>query len=1098
MLRLTAIILSAASIAFAGLDPAKPVDQYLHDVWRADSGLPQSTVTVIAQTHDGYLWIGTEEGLVRYDGVTFTTFHTGNAPFKNNIVLSILEDRHGALWVGTKGGLTRLRSSQDKTFTTADGLAANVVTSLREDRVGDVWAGTDGGGVSRFHSGAIQNYGVSEGLPSRAVFTIAQDHQGTLWFGTGAGLARWDNGRFQAQSGLPNPDVRALLPESDGTMWIGTNGGGLVRWQGGSMTVFTARQGLRGNAVRAILRDSEGTLWVGALDSGLHRFRNGRFEAAAATNGSPAPRDVWALLEDREGSLWTGTIGAGLHRYRDSKITVMAADPARPDDTVLGVFEDSTGALWLGTKAGGVNRWKDGKVTSYGTRQGLSDPLVFSIAEDRDGDIWVGTRNGLNRIHRGRIKVYTMRDGLPSNTVPAMLKDRQDRLWIATRKGLCRWEDGKFVTFTTADGLANNFVISLREAPDGSIWAGTAGSGASRLHDGYFDSYGPGDGLSNGVIFDIHADADGTIWFATSGGGLNRWKKGRITHITAKDGLFDNTVFRILEDGQKRFWLSSNRGISVVERRELNDFADGRIGFVRTRSFSQADGLKSQECNGGFQPSGWEASDGKLYFPTTQGAAVIDPAGISRNVPVPDVVLEKAIINGHPTDPTHSGEVAPGVGNLEFHYSAPTFLAPRKLSFRYRLEGFDSQWVDAGARREAYYTNLPAGRYRFRVMAAGEDGIWLESLSARPFRLNPHFYNTWIFYTLCGALLFWILVGVHRLRVRNFSAREKELSSRVHERTRELQEQIVARDLAHSELKHAQERMMELSRQSGMAEVASSVLHNVGNVLNSVNVSATIVADMVKESRVEKLLVLVDMLQRHADNLEAFLSNDPKGQRVIPYLAKLGSHFGQERHLLLQELSQLTEHIQHVTEIIATQQNYATVSGLVEEVSLATLVEDAFRIVQPGLDRHNVALECDFEELPRILVDKHRTLQILLNLLRNAKEAIKASPDARRIIRVHLARHSADRVRLEVTDFGIGLPQENLTRIFGHGFTTKKGGHGFGLHSGALAAKQMGGSLWAESEGPGCGATFILELPMHVNVLEHEEQLLPEHHEVAA
>ena len=308
--------------------------------------------------------------------------------------------------------------------------------------------------------------------------------------------------------------------------------------------------------------------------------------------------------------------------------------------------------------------------------------------------------------------------------------------------------------------------------------------------------------------------------------------------------------------------------------------------------------------------------------------------------------------------------------------------------------------------------------------------------------------------------------------------RFNEMLDQVAERTRELYEQVDAKERARAELAEAQQRLIALSRQSGMAEIATSVLHNVGNVLNSVNVSATIVADKIRDSRVYELGAIVGMLREHAGNLDDFLSRDPKGQRVLPYLGKLGSHFQEERRLLIKELQLLTDHVGHIKRIVATQQNYAKVSGLIESVSLGELVEDAVRILQSGLECQHITLLRDFEDVPCLHSDKHQILQLLLNLLRNAKQAIDDAGKPERLIRVHIRRYGDDRVRLEVIDSGVGLARENLTRIFAHGFTTKADGHGFGLHSGALAAQQLGGSLWADSEGPGLGATFTLELPL--------------------
>jgi len=320
--------------------------------------------------------------------------------------------------------------------------------------------------------------------------------------------------------------------------------------------------------------------------------------------------------------------------------------------------------------------------------------------------------------------------------------------------------------------------------------------------------------------------------------------------------------------------------------------------------------------------------------------------------------------------------------------------------------------------------------------------------------------------------------SIARRRVQSALVEAKEtLEQRVLERTRELQEQIEAKDRAHAELAAAQQRLIELSRAAGMAEIATGVLHNVGNVLNSVNVSTSLVAGKIRESRVDNLVALIRMLEQHSGDLPVFLAADPKGQRVLPYLAKLGGHFQSERDGLLKELELLSSHVGHIKQIVATQQSYAKVSGLVENVRLSDLVEDALRILEPGMVRHEIKVERDFAALPALAADKHQILQILLNLLRNAKQAVKEG-GGEKSIRISLRRLGERRIALAVKDTGVGLPPENLTRVFGHGFTTKADGHGFGLHSCALAASHMGGSLRAESDGPGRGATFVLELPL--------------------
>ncbi len=315
------------------------------------------------------------------------------------------------------------------------------------------------------------------------------------------------------------------------------------------------------------------------------------------------------------------------------------------------------------------------------------------------------------------------------------------------------------------------------------------------------------------------------------------------------------------------------------------------------------------------------------------------------------------------------------------------------------------------------------------------------------------------------------------------------LEARVAERTRELQNQVNAKERARADLADAQLRLVELSRQSGMAEIATGVLHNVGNVLNSVNVSATLISTKIRETRTDNLMSAVSLLQGNRGDLSSFVNEDPKGSRVLPYLEKLAQHFKQERTVLAQEVELLANHVEHIKAIVATQQNYAKVSGLVEKFDLAALVRDVLRMVQAGYERHQISLDLDFEDVPPLLADKHKVFQIMLNLLRNAKEAIKESQNPQRKIRVSVRRYGEDHVRVQVKDSGVGLPPENLTRIFAHGFTTKADGHGFGLHSGALAAREMGGSLSVESKGLGFGATFTLELPLtHERGSQEESQ----------
>jgi len=812
---LATALLLLSPVVYARLDPAKTISQYGHDVWQTESGLPQNSVLAIAQTGDGYLWFGTEEGLVRFDGVRFTVFDKRNTPsLRSNTISVLLEDRSGSLWIGTNGGgLTHLKNGRFTTLTTQDGLAGNVILSLHEDREGNLWVGTDGGGLNRFRDGKFATYTVKNGLADNAIFSICEDRDGSLWFGTHAGLSHLKEGRFTTfatRDGLPDLYVRAVYSDHEGNLWIGTNGGGLSeRFKDGRLVTYTVKDGLSSNSVWCMHEDREGSLWIGAGDGGLDRYQNGSFIAYTTKQGLSS-NEVWSIYEDREGSLWIGTMGGGLNRLRDGAFTTYTSQEGLSNEIVLPVFEDREGNLWAGT-VGGINRIRDGRIISYTAKDGLSNDFVFSICQDLEGNLWVGTRHGLNQFAGGKFKVYTAKNGLPNDVVMSSYVDRQGALWFGTRGGLTELKGGKFITYTTRDGLSSNNVLAIAQDHAGDHWIGTIGGGLNRLSGGRFTTFSTKNGLSNDVVWSLHADDDGSLWIGTNGGGLNRLKNGKFTTYTTQNGLFDDVVFQILDDGLGNLWMSSNKGIFRVSRRQLDAFAQGSARSISSVAYGTSDGMKSRECNGGFQPAGWKTRDGRLWFPTVKGLTVIDPRSLKVDVLPPPVVVEQLIADKHSFEPTTAARIPPGDGKLEFQYTALTFLSPEKIRFKYILEGFDKDWTEAGSRRAAYYTNVPPGTYRFRVVASNRDGAWNGTGASFEFSLEPHFHQTLWFRFLCGLLVVTSGLGAHRLRVRHLNAREQELSRRVDEHTQELQQEIAERKRAEGDLRESEERFRQMA-----------------------------------------------------------------------------------------------------------------------------------------------------------------------------------------------------------------------------------------------------------------------------------------------
>ena len=792
VLRLTSVLAVGVGATIVTCLDARAADrslsQYIRDRWATESGFPGGAVHAITQTSDGYLWIAAEKGLVRFDGLTFRLFTPGSDAGIGRAMLGVAGTPDGSLWARPRGAaLYRFHEGAFENILPAVGAPESVVTAMLRGRDGAMFLATLGRGAAVYRGRRFESLATTKALPSSSfVVSMAEASDGDVWLGTrDAGLLRVRGDRItRVTEGLPDLKINCLLAGNAGEVWVGTDKG-VVRWDGAAMTTAGIPSSILRTAALDMIRDRESAVWIAAGSQGLFRVsRDGAVRSASA----PAwpLRHVATVFEDRDGNLWVGT-DRGLERWRDPVFTTYSVAQGMPAESIGPVFPDDAGRVWFAPSAGGLF-WIQNDVVTQVKEAGLSTDVVYSI-HGSGGEVWVARqRGGVTRLRLAGEKIaadrFTHRDGLAQDSVFAIHRARDGAVWAGTLTGGASvLRDGRFSTYGTSNGLTSNTVASILQSRDGTIWFATP-NGLSAFSRGAWRTYVTKDGLPSNDVNVLYEDHAGVLWVGTAKG-IAILEGGQLKPAGDSAPALQGTILGLAEDRRGSLWLSVVDRVLRVDRERL---LHGALDDGDVKEYGVADGLLAVEA---VKRNGIVAADGegRIWFGLTRGLSVADPARADHRSPPALTAIESVTADGAAVDLRNPARIPSGRRRLAFDYQGLSLSVPERVRYRYRLDGFDNAWNGPVSERQAVYTNLTPGPYRFRVVASNGDGLWSEAEASVPFEITPMFWQTAWFQVSAFVLAGLSTWGIYRLRVRQVAGRLGiRFEERLAERTRIAQE----------------------------------------------------------------------------------------------------------------------------------------------------------------------------------------------------------------------------------------------------------------------------------------------------------------------